>query len=269
MPNAHGAIDAAIGEIDRLRRLLKRVRSPQVRSADERAVVRATCITWFNNHRPELRQVVGDDLLQAVDASYKGILAAADRATARHTYDESLKSLRKLVSALRTDAVAPLRPATPTTDDPPSFDSLVRDPVMRQVLARRWEECTRCVSAKAPLAATVMMGGLLEALLLARVHRQTDKTSVFRAASAPHEGKTGKPLMLQEWTLRNYIDVAHELGWITSSAKDLGEVVRDYRNYIHPHKELTHGVHLEDHDARLFWEIAKGITRQLLETGNA
>jgi hypothetical protein len=140
---------------------------------------------------------------------------------------------------------------------------------MRKVLARRWEECTRCVSAKAPLAATVMMGGLLEALLLARVHRQNDKSSVFRAASAPRDGKTGKSLMLQEWTLRNYIDVAHELGWITSSAKDLGEVVRDYRNYIHPHKELTHGVHLGDHDARLFWEVAKGIARQLLETGSA
>src|SRR5882672_647716 len=91
---------------------------------------------------------------------------------------------------------------------------------------------------------------------------------------------------LPEWTLRHYIDVAHELyarhtkiwisqgvdwistasgserslrqrslatargtdsssqsrswcaqhiGWISSSAKDVGEVVRDYRNYIHPH----------------------------------
>jgi hypothetical protein len=110
-----------------------------------------------------------------------------------------------------------------------------------------------------------MMGGLLEALLLSRVHRHPDKSAVFKAASAPRDSKTAKPLMLQEWTLRNYIDVAHELGWITSSAKDLGEVVRDYRNYIHPHKELTHGVHLGDHDARLFWEVAKGISRQLLE----
>jgi hypothetical protein len=265
MPTAHAAIDAAIREIDRLRRLLKRGRSPQVRSADERDVIRATCLTWFNNHRSDLRQVVGDDLLQDADASYKGILGAADRATARSTYDESLKGLRKLISDLRSAVVAPLPPAKPTTDSPPSFDSLVPDPAMRLVLSRRWDECTKCVSAKAPLAATVMMGGLLEALLLARVHRHPDKSAVFRAASAPHDSKTTKPLMLQEWTLRNYIDVAHELGWITSSAKDLGEVVRDYRNYIHPHKELTHGVHLADHDARLFWEIAKGIARQLLE----
>jgi hypothetical protein len=170
-----------------------------------------------------------------------------------------------LLSELRPAVVAPPPTTTPTADSPPTFESLVADPAMRRVLTRRWDECTRCVAAGAPLAATVMMGGLLEALLLARVHRLTDKSAVFGASSTPRDGKTGKPLMLQEWTLRHYIDVAHELSWISSSAKDLGEVVRDYRNYIHPHKELTHGVHIDHHDARLFWEVAKGISRQLLE----
>jgi len=228
-------------------------------------VIRATCLAWFNNHRAELRQIVGDDLLQEVDRSYKNLLSAADRATARSTYDASLKELRRRVSDLRSAVVAPSNPPNPTADSPPNFDALVSDPAMKKVLSRRWGECTVCVSAGAPLAATVMMGGLLEALLLARVHRHPAKSAVFQAASAPRDGKTGKALNLQEWTLRNYIDVAHELGWITSSAKDLGEVVRDYRNYIHPHKELTHGVHLRDGDARLFWEVAKGIARQLLE----
>lgn len=263
MEAAHGAIDSAIAEIDRLRRLLRRGGSPQVRSADELGVVRGTCLAWFNSHRPAIRQVVGDDLLQSVDELYKSVLAAADRAAARSTYDRSLKALRTSVSDLRSSAVVPA--PQPTADSPPAFDPLVADPEMRKVLERRWQECTRCVSAKAPLAATVMMGGLLEALLLARVHRETDKSRVFRSSAAPSDPKTRKPLMLQEWTLRNYIDVAHELRWITSFAKDLGEVVRDYRNYIHPHKELTHGVQINDNDARLFWEVAKGITRQILD----
>lgn len=265
MPGANDSIGDAMREIDRLRRLLKRGRSRQVQSADDKDVIRATCLTWFNNHRPEVRHVVGDDLLEGVDRLYKTILGAADRATARGTYDACLKEVRTLLSELRTAVVAPSPGAKPTADSPPSFDSLVADPAMRKVLTRRWEECTRCVTAGAPLAATVMMGGLLEALLLARVHRLGDKAAVFGASSAPRDAKTGKPMMLQEWTLRNYIDVAHELRWISPSAKDLGEVVRDYRNYIHPHKELTHGVHINDHDARLFWEVAKGISRQLLE----
>jgi hypothetical protein len=140
---------------------------------------------------------------------------------------------------------------------------------MQAILVRRWNECAKCVGVDAALAATVMMGGLLEALLLARVHREPDKKKVFQANGAPKDHQSKKPLPLQDWGLRNYIDVAHELGWITSSAKDLGEVVRDYRNYVHPHKEMAHGVLLGNHDAQLFWEVSKGITRQLLAIAGA
>jgi hypothetical protein len=42
-------------------------------------------------------------------------------------------------------------------------------------------------------------------------------------------------------------------------------VVRDYRNFIHPQKELSHGIVLEVGDARMLWEVAKSITLQLLK----
>jgi hypothetical protein len=61
----------------------------------------------------------------------------------------------------------------------------------------------------------------------------------------PRDPKTGKALQLHKWGLKDYIDVAHELGWITKTTKDIAEVVRDYRNYIHPEKELSHGITLE------------------------
>jgi hypothetical protein len=43
-----------------------------------------------------------------------------------------------------------------------------------------------------------------------------------------------------------------------------GEVLRDYRNYIHPYKQARHNLHLDSEDARLFWESVKGIARQLI-----
>src|SRR5437773_1848747 len=104
---------------------------------------------------------------------------------------------------------------------------------MQTILTNRWYECVTCVEAGAPLAAVVMMGGLLEGLLLARINQLTDKSPVFKAASAPRD-RTGTPLKLNEWGLKNYIDVAYEVGWISQTTKDVGEVVRDYRNYIHP-----------------------------------
>lgn len=127
---------------------------------------------------------------------------------------------------------------------------------MQVILAQRWRECVICVNSGAPLAATVMMGGILEGLLLATINQLSNMAPVFTATSAPRD-KLGKTLPLKDWTLKNNIDVAHELKWITTAAKDISEVMRDYRNYIHPQKELSHGVTLVEADAQMLWEIAK------------
>jgi hypothetical protein len=109
-----------------------------------------------------------------------------------------------------------------------------------------------------------MMGGLLEGLLLARVHKEANQAPIFTAKAAPKD-KNGTPLKLHKWMLADYIGVAHELSWISVAAKDVGVVLRDYRNYIHPHKELAHGVMLRPADALILWGVAKGITTQLLK----
>ncbi len=109
-----------------------------------------------------------------------------------------------------------------------------------------------------------MMGGLLEALFVARANKMPEKAPLFRAKSAPLDQKTRKPLTLGDWTLRHYIDVGYELGWITRSAKDVAEVLRDYRNYVHPEKERSHGVAIGANDSAMFWQIAKQLATQLL-----
>jgi hypothetical protein len=77
-------------------------------------------------------------------------------------------------------------------------------------------------------------------------------------------GVKEKTLHLKEWTLQNYIDVAHELGWITQTVRDIGDVLRDYRNYIHPHKQYSEKMSLAPEDAKISWEISKNIARQVL-----
>jgi hypothetical protein len=69
-------------------------------------------------------------------------------------------------------------------------------------------------------------------LIFPRVRSEIRGWETFNrfAASA-----TGNPLKLNGWGLKNYLDVAHELAWI-SKTKDVGEVVSEYRNYVHPSK---------------------------------
>jgi hypothetical protein len=261
------AISVAIKEAQVLRERTRKRQAKQVQG-HERDIIRATALAWFNNHRKQLLTVFSNDQLNEPDVLYQCILESSHRAVIRSKYVSILKEIIDLLVGLRSDNLIALSnaqtsPGTATTDIPPDFSRLIADVQMQDVLKRRWIECTVCITANAPLAATVMMGGLLEGLLLARINREANKTPIFTAGSAPRD-RQSRTLPLKEWTLQHYIDVAHELRWISATAKDIGVVLRDYRNYIHPHKELTHGISLNGNDAKLLWEISKSITRQLL-----
>jgi hypothetical protein len=267
MTNHMDAIELALGEVDRLRKLIKKKSTPQVWALDERASAKATALAWFNAHRPNVNLAVASASLQHADSCYRTLLEASDRATSRKTYDSLLKDLRAALIALRSEGIGQPAKTTATSDHAPSFAPLISDPNMQTILSDRWNECIACISVNAALSATVMMGGLLEALLLARVNRESNKAPIFQAKGAPKD-KNGQPRQLTEWALKNYIDVGHELGWITVSAKDVGEVLRDYRNYVHPFKQLSHGVRLSTDDALLLWEVSKAITRQVIKSAN-
>lgn len=134
---------------------------------------------------------------------------------------------------------------------------------MQAILARRWNEVQACVSVSACMAATVMMGGILESLLLARINASANRGAIFAARTAPRD-KNKKTRSLPDWKLRDMIEVGHEVGWITKSAKDVGNVLRDFRNYIHPHKEHSDGITITQDDVRMFWELTKTLCRQVL-----
>jgi hypothetical protein len=265
---AQESIESAIGELERLHKALRKKKTKQIRSDDERQIIKATAHTWFNTHRKPISLVLSNDELAGADKHYKQLLGAGGRAAKRSRCLDGVSSTKKLLAQLQADhaitlAAHPFPETGATADTPPDFSALAGDARMQAILTKRWQECVTCVDAPAPLAATVMMGGMLEGLLLARINQLHDKSAVFKANSAPKD-KARTPLKLNEWGLKNFIDVAHELGWITTTTKDVGEVVRDYRNYIHPHKEYSHGIDISSDDSRMLWEVAKNVARQVL-----
>jgi hypothetical protein len=259
----HSQIEGAIAELDRARKALGKVKVPQIRSAEQRDFLKATALSWFRTRRVFLTSAIRQEVISAVDDPYRAILDATDRHSAKSTYVVAIDRAKSALVDARNDAlidVAPLR----TGDASPVFSSLAGDPQMQAILSRRWAECTACLQANAPLAATVMMGGLLEALFVSRANKLSDKTFLFRSKAAPIDPKTKKPLDLRQWTLAPYIDVGHDLGWISHSAKDVAVILRDYRNYVHPEKERSHGVTLSTDDAAMLWEVTKTLSRELL-----
>lgn len=258
-------IDTALDEAKRLRARTKKKKASQVKGG-EREIIKATALAWFNNHRKQLTPVFTKADLAEIDKLYQRLFAASNKVVLRSIYLDTLKEITDTLAEFRSTNVIRLSEASfapPTTDVPPDFSAVVSNDVMKKILEDRWTEIAACVAAKAPLAAMVMMGGLLEGILYAKVEKLADKRPVFTAAAAPKDG-AGTPKKLKEWTLQNYLDVAKELKWITQTIHGIGDVVRDYRNFVHPHKQHSEGMFVDPEDAKILWEIAKSIARQSL-----
>src|SRR5579884_595953 len=253
MTEGQQALDDGLKRCDFLRKLLRKKTAAQVWAEEERETIKATSLAWFNNQKPRIILELDVTSVHAADQIYNQLLSASDRAGTRSRYLQLLKDLRSELLKLRAKQMMVSAAPKITTDTAPNFAKLIPDPKMQAILERRWGECVICLSAPAPMAATVKMGGLLEGLLLARVNKESDQKPIFTASAAPKDKKTSNPLPLKEWMLKNYIEVAHELGWITKSAKDVSSVLGEYRNYIHPQKEFSHGIVLTPEDATIMW----------------
>ncbi len=268
MADALDAIEAAIREVSKIRQSVMRKKSKQVPSADEIDQLKSVAFAWFRSHQPVVGVHPSKLDLSYVDLAYRTIMDSTGRHAARSTYLNALQkakgALVKTRGFIATNFhAAPAVTTNATNAAPPNFAPLAADAKMQMILQRRWDEVQRCLASESNLAATVMMGGLLESLLLARINSSPDKAAVFKAKTVPRN-KAGKALTLPEWKLIHMVDVAHEFAWITKSAKSVGNVLRDFRNYIHPHKEYTDAVQILDEDASMFWEVTKSIARHVL-----
>jgi hypothetical protein len=160
----HSQIEGAIAELDRARKFLGKVKVPQIRNAEQRDFLKATALSWFRTRRTPLASALPPEMVTAVDDPYRAILDATDRNSAKNTYVSAIGQAKGALLEARKSALV-AAPTTRTGDAAPAFGPLAADPHMQAILTRRWEECTRCLQVNASLAATVMMGGLLEALL--------------------------------------------------------------------------------------------------------
>lgn len=265
MPDAHSTIEVCIKEVDLLQKRIKKSKSVQVRSLDETDLLKGTALAWFRSHRRNVASILSEEHLSTIDSSYRQILTLTTKSASRNKYQILLREVRHSFITIRSENIVNIASSfSESNDQSPDFSSIVMDSEMQQILESRWTECCRCIEIDAPLAATIMMGGLLETILLARINQLDSQEQIFTCKTAPKDFKTNKTLQLKDWALRNYIDVAHELNWISQTEKDLGVVLRDYRNYIHPFKQKSHGVRLLKKDAQILWDVSKSIIRQII-----
>ncbi len=261
-------IDKTITELESLKKILNKKKTNQVGSVDEKNLIKATSYSWIKFYQPKLPIFLNDSVeISKIHGSYCKLLNFSDKRTTRNVYKDIIKQLKNGLIELRSIIIkkTPGELAYNDSSIIPDFSVLISDPAMISIIHKRWAEIEICLKYKAPLASTVMMGGLLESVLMAKINKFDDKSIPFKQKSTPKDNKTNKQKRLGEWTLKDYIDVLSEIKIITKPTAAFSRLIRDYRNYIHPEKELRMGESIVVSDAKLFWTITINLIKQILD----
>jgi len=115
--------------------------------------------------------------------------------------------------------------------------SFVSDPDLRIIIDRDYRELSTMLLPSGAWKSTVVLSGsILEALLQDAL---TKDASTLARAKASSKAPSTKSLEKGEWNLNQLIEVAVDLLILPCDrARAIDQILRDYRNYVHPKKEL-------------------------------
>jgi len=139
--------------------------------------------------------------------------------------------------------------------DKVSLSEIAIDNSLIPILEGRLTEVRKCLEKGAALSSIFMCGSILEGLLLGIASRRSRE---FNSSScSPKNGSSGKVKPFHEWTLNNFIDVAHDLKLLGLDVKKYSHSLRDFRNYIHPYEQMSSGFNPDEHTAKICWQVLK------------
>ena len=140
------------------------------------------------------------------------------------------------------------------------IDKLCLIPKLVPVIISRIDEIEKGRHAKMPLSVIILSGNTLEGVLLNIAQRNQE---LFNKASSSPKDKNGKVLSYNSWKLDNFIDVAHELGYLKEDVKKFSHSLREFRNYIHPNEQMTNNFIPDMHTAEICIQVLKAAIYQV------
>jgi hypothetical protein len=138
--------------------------------------------------------------------------------------------------------------------------AFISDDDLRRICKRDYEEVQRVQIAEAHKATMILCGSLTEALLLDALQKNDAKaTSSPKAASGP----------LTKWSLHDLLEVSVDLGLINPGSVALAKGIQDYRNLIHPGREIRTRFHVGAEEATISRQFLELVIRDLSRTSTS
>lgn len=147
-----------------------------------------------------------------------------------------------------------------------TLEKMNLDSALVLILNSRISEINKNLKSNAPLSVVIMCGSVLEGILLAVAILKMKDFNVSTAS--PKNKDSGKVLAFHEWSLSNFIDVAHSIGLIGLDVKKYSHSLRDFRNYIHPYQQMTSHFDPDIETAKISWQVLKAAITDLTKRLN-
>jgi len=118
--------------------------------------------------------------------------------------------------------------------------SFINDKALRDIVERDYKELTHILIPDGAWKSSVILAGsILEAILYDQLNSSKHNEQALNCGLAPMVKDTNKVKKLKDWSLQNMIAVAESIGCLPPKrAKSIDQVLRDYRNFVHPLVEL-------------------------------
>ncbi len=208
--------------------------------------------------------VVGKVILELIEVS-KSIHLAQDK-----QITESKKALQNKAEQIANDLLGIKKRTAKTEESVDDFlskefsaiplDKLKIDSSIIGILESRITEINNAIKSKSALSCVILCGSVLEGILLGIA---SSKAKDFNQCNSSPKDKNNKVLQFNEWTLSNFIDVAHKLGFLGLDVKKYSHSLRDFRNYIHPYEQMSSNFNPDIETAKISWQVLKAAITDL------
>lgn len=143
-----------------------------------------------------------------------------------------------------------------------NIEGLPIDTQVATIVKVRLKEVEIAMTNGAYLSAILLCGSILEGTLLGAAHQDP---SNFKMAKAAPKTKHGSPRKFSEWSLAQLIDVACEIKLLGPDVKQFSHGLRDFRNYIHPEKQISSEFRPDVHTAKLCIQALTTVLAELTD----
>lgn len=117
--------------------------------------------------------------------------------------------------------------------------NFLEDDELREIVVRDYNELNNILFKEGAWKSCVIMcGSILEAILFDVLLNKKNYETSIKSAKVPKD-RNKNPIKEDKWKLCNLIEIAEETEVLSQQrSKTIDQVLRDYRNFVHPKKEI-------------------------------